>query len=276
MSAQPFEITISSDRIIRGDLFQAQTTAPKGILIICHGFKGFKDWGMFPYVAKQFSSQYHVITFNFSHNGVGADLHSFSELDKFAINTYQLDLEDLNDVIEALKKGDLPLQADTSLPLILLGHSRGAAVSLIYSFDFPERISAVLSWNGITHVDLLTQEQKVEMRHRGYTTIANARTKQDMPLNRIILEDMEAQSARYNIIERVKHAQHPIILVQGDEDYERLIRGSERLISALPAVRWIKIKGGSHTFNTVHPFQGSTGALDEAIEQSLQQLNTLL
>ena len=44
---------------------------------------------------------YFVLSFNFSHNGIGENLTEFTELDKFADNTFSLELEELNEVIDA-------------------------------------------------------------------------------------------------------------------------------------------------------------------------------
>lgn len=38
------------------------------------------------------SEHYDVITFNFSHNGVGENLLEFTELETFAVNTYSCEL----------------------------------------------------------------------------------------------------------------------------------------------------------------------------------------
>lgn len=69
----PFQIIIEQDQLIRGDLFPS-TNKSRGTLVICHGYKGFKDWGMFPYIAKELSEHLDVVTFNFSHNGIGENL----------------------------------------------------------------------------------------------------------------------------------------------------------------------------------------------------------
>ncbi|MDH3268405.1 MAG: alpha/beta hydrolase, partial [Ignavibacteria bacterium] len=68
-------------------------------LIFVHGFKGFKDWGFWPYTGNYFGNRgFFVLTFNFSNNGVGEKLTEFTELDKFANNTFSLELEELNEV----------------------------------------------------------------------------------------------------------------------------------------------------------------------------------
>jgi len=70
-------------------------------LIFVHGFKGFKDWGFWPYSGNYFAERgFFILTFNFSHNGIGENLTEFTELEKFANNTFSLELEDLNEIIQ--------------------------------------------------------------------------------------------------------------------------------------------------------------------------------
>lgn len=264
----PFEINIEQDRLIRGDIFPSNHPS-QGAIVICHGYKGFKDWGMFPYVAKKLSEHYDVITFNFSHNGVGENLVEFTELEKFAANTYSRELEDLDILIKSISEERLPMNHKIrNHPLFLMGHSRGAGVCLIYSFDNSDLIQGVISWNGVADLDLFSNEEKNEMKSNGRAYIFNGRTKQQMPLNLEILEDMEEHQERYHILERVKYAKTPITLIQGSEDFQKLRKGSSLLQEANPFISWIEIPGGNHTFKTVHPFQGTTEPLEEAILQT--------
>ncbi|WP_338042277.1 alpha/beta hydrolase family protein [Paenibacillus alba] len=272
-AGKPFELKLEQDRIVRGDYFEANIQPSRGRLIICHGYKGFKDWGMFPHVAQGLANEVDVISINFSHNGVGEDLLEFTELEKFAKDTYSKDLEDLAAVIQYSQHQD-----DTTVekPVFLLGHSRGAAVCLIYALDHPEQISGVLSWNGTANVDLLTEENKAEIRAKGRTYTLNGRTKQNMPLDLEILEDMERNAERFDIVGRIREAACPITLIQGTEDGERGIQGSKRLIEQNPAITWIRIPEGNHTFGSVHPFKGESQPLRGAIEASLQTIHDML
>lgn len=267
----PFELHMSEQRIVRGDIYKAKEEPSKGTLLLLHGYKGFKNWGMFPYVASELAEAVDVVALNFSHNGVGEDLMDFTELEKFAGDTYSKDLEDLEVIISDIHK-----HVGTDKPILLLGHSRGAGVSLIYALDHPAEITGVISWNGITHVDLLTPENKAEMRATGRSYTLNGRTKQMMPLNLEILEDMERNVERFDIIGRIREAAFPITLVQGTEDGERLIKGSEKLVANNAAIQWVKIPGGNHTFGSVHPYQGETQPLRMAIEETRGAIRSML
>lgn len=273
----PFQLEVEPQRLIRGDLFHAQTES-RGTLIICHGFKGFKDWGMFPYVAEQLSPALDVITFNFSHNGVGESLTEFTELDKFAKNTFSRELEDLEFLLRTIRAGEwLPGHTVAEKPLFLLGHSRGGGISLIYALDHPEHVTGVISWNGSVHLaGMFGEETLKEMRSKGRAFIRNARTNQDMPLDVEILDDLERHKERFNIVARIKDAQVPITLIQGTEDLPALRDGSAELVKENPAIRWVNIEGGNHTFNTVHPFQGETKPLRAAIQETMRFIKDVL
>ncbi|WP_410513374.1 alpha/beta hydrolase [Paenibacillus sp. BR2-3] len=258
-----FKIPAGADAVLRCSHFPAQTPA-KSLIVIAHGYKGFKDWGMFPYAASSLSMEHEVITFNFSHAGIGEDPEAFTELEKFARNTYQRELKDMEVLLSYLSQHP----KFGGLPLFLLGHSRGAGDCLLYALDHPGEISGVISWNGVTNLDLFTDEQKKDMKDKGRAYVLNGRTGQQMPLDAIILEDLEQQQERYNLLKRMEHSTFPAILIQGSQDGARLRLGSEQLISIRPDIDWVQIPGGNHTFGTVHPFAGTTSQLEQAIAET--------
>ncbi|WP_379127719.1 alpha/beta hydrolase family protein [Paenibacillus sp. sgz500958] len=258
-----FEIPAGTDAILRCSHFPAQSKA-KSLIVIAHGYKGFKDWGMFPYTAASLCSEHEVITFNFSHAGIGEDLQNFTELDKFARNTYKRELKDLEILLSYLSQHP----KFGGLPLFLLGHSRGAGDCLLYALEHSDELSGVISWNGITNLDLFTDEQKQEMKEKGRAYVLNGRTGQQMPLDAIILEDLDQQKERYNILKRMENSRFPLVLIQGTLDSPGLRKGSEQLIAVRPDVSWVQIAGGNHTFGSVHPFDGATPELDRAIAET--------
>ncbi|MBP2001693.1 pimeloyl-ACP methyl ester carboxylesterase [Paenibacillus shirakamiensis] len=265
-----FDVQLPTGRQLHCTHYPCKQDIADSLIIIVHGFKGFKDWGMFPYVAEQFSQHHEVITFNFSHNGIGSSPVDFTELDDFAINTYQLELQDLSALISYTQQVDeLKL-----LPLILIGHSRGAGTSLIYGLDHPRTLAAVLSWNGITRLDLFSDQQKQEMRIHGISYVVNGRTGQAMPLDAVLLQDLELHAEQYDIFSRITHADFAVALIQGTEDHLRV--GSAQLTSAHPHIPWIHVEGGNHTFNSVHPFQGASQQLKDAIEVSESFISDVL
>ncbi|GIP39716.1 hypothetical protein J31TS4_29960 [Paenibacillus sp. J31TS4] len=273
---QAFRLAMGEDRVLRGDLYPAKGTS-RGTLLICHGYKGFKDWGMFPYAAEQLSEGLDVLAFNFSYNGIGEEPDTFTELEKFARNTYSRELEDMTFLMRTLEAGALPTERKPlASPLFLLGHSRGGGVCLLYAFDHPEQVAGVISWNGITDVDLFTDREKEQMRTAGRSYVVNARTKQQMPLDKEILDDLERNRERFAILERAGDSRVPAVLIQGEKDHPRLLAGSEELTRRRPDISWLKIPGANHTFNAKHPLREVPRELEQAIELTAQWISSQL
>lgn len=266
----PFELILGDDRIIRADWFPAEA-ASQGTVIVLHGYKGFKDYGMFPSIGAALSDHWDVITMNFSHNGVGESLTEFTELEKFARNTYSLEQEDLLELVEAVRGGALPIDGCAGAepkpwPLYLLGHSKGGGGALLFALDHLELVSGVISWNGTSDLPALyTEAEKAAMLGEGRAYTVNARTKQQMPLDRVLLEDLDRNRERFDLIGRVGSLRVPAVLIQGEKDGANLLRGSAKLVEAQPQMSWHLVPDGDHRFNTVHPFEGETEPFREAL-----------
>jgi hypothetical protein len=112
MTAQhrEFELTNKDGDPIRGDVWTSEGGRRGAAIVICHGFKGFKNWGFFPYTAEQLLERTGrpVVQFNFSGCGIGPDLENFTELDKFERNTFSKELADVRIVLDAAELGTLP------------------------------------------------------------------------------------------------------------------------------------------------------------------------
>ena len=73
-------------------------------VIFMHGFKGYKDWGAFNLVAKEFAKKgFLFIKFNFSFNGTTVEKPcDFSDLEAFGNNNFTRELTDLDRVLDYL------------------------------------------------------------------------------------------------------------------------------------------------------------------------------
>ena len=117
-----FTVTGSGGKPVR-----AVAHGPEGApaVLIAHGFKGFKDWGMFPWIAERLADAgFRAVRFDFSHNGVEAT--DFDRLDLFLLDTWTRPQEDMAAMSSA--RGG---------PLGLLGHSRGGADAILFARHEP-------------------------------------------------------------------------------------------------------------------------------------------
>ncbi|QYR19384.1 DUF1749 domain-containing protein [Paenibacillus sp. sptzw28] len=268
----PFKLEIDKDLVLHGDVTMLDHDREKPVVMLVHGFKGFKDWGFFPYLSEQLALRgYAAISFNFSCSGVGQ--RDFDELVKFGKNTYSREQADLHFLMSQLRAGELPLSGRFDRERIaLLGHSRGGGNSILYASEHPE-FKAVVTWNGIADADLFDETFRKEVISSGVGYVTNARTKQEMPIESSFFEDLDFNAERFNIIDAIAKLPIPVLTVQGDRDSERLVKGHERLREASPNQEHFVISGANHTFGTVHPFIGPTDHLNSAIELTVNFLN---
>ena len=84
------------------DVYYNTSTRKKPVLIFCHGYKGFKDWGAWHLVAEEFvKAGFFFLKFNFSHNGgTVAQPIDFPDLEAFANNNFSTELEDLDRILD--------------------------------------------------------------------------------------------------------------------------------------------------------------------------------
>jgi pimeloyl-ACP methyl ester carboxylesterase len=136
-----FELEPRPGEVLRGDLWVPTPPfdSPDRAIVVCHGFKGFKDWGFFPHVGRHLAERLGclTVTFNFTGSGVGADLENFTEPEAFARNTFSNELADLSAVLVGLEVGELgEVEHEPVARIGVLGHSRGG-VAAILSGELP-------------------------------------------------------------------------------------------------------------------------------------------
>lgn len=269
---EAFTIQLEEGLILRGNVHgPEQSTEELPVVIICHGFKGFKDWNFFPYLAEQLASHgYYAIRFNFSHNGVGKGKYHFDELDKFAVNTYSREQADLAALFHDIVQRKLPFADKFDLKRIgLIGHSRGGANSIIFAAEHPE-IRAVVTWNGVHDVDFFSDELKKEIEEHGVGYVINARTKEKMPLKKHVFEDMKQNKDRFHVLNHLQRMSTPVHIIQGDADSEWLVQGAKKMSEAAPIHSLAIISDGDHTFSASHPLSEPPEPLQAALKETIQ------
>ena len=239
---------------------------PFPVVVIVHGFKGFKDWGMFPPTAHALGARgVATVALNTSRNGVGEDPLEFTELSSFARNTPGREVADVRLVVDSIEAGEADPALDVSR-LGLLGHSRGGGVVLLEASRDP-RVRAVVTWASIASFDRSTPRAKEEWRAQGRMDVPNARTGQVMWLDSAVLDDLEAHRAEYDLEAACARLRSPFLALHGDLDEAVDPGDAERLHawcgSAVKQVRRVPRTG--HTFGAVHPWAGPTPAWERVV-----------
>ena len=259
-----FTIRSSEGLPIRGD-FDAGAS-PRALVVVVHGFKGFKDWGFFPWTAQRLAEhRLAVCRFNMSRSGIGDDPETFDRLDLFEHDTYSTQLRDLETVVRHAQ-GEFP-----SLPTFLLGHSRGGGIALLGAQDVPN-LRGVIVWAPISRVDRWDDATKRSWRERGVLEVENARTKQVMRMSPAMLDDYEANAERLDILAATSRIDVPLLVVHGARD-ESVPVEEGRLIASRARQSSMAVLQASHTFNAIHPLVHVPFELIAAAELSAHFVN---
>ena len=255
---------------VRGDVRIPDGPPPRTAVVVVHGFKGFKDWGFFPWVAEQLAGAGHAtVSFNFSRNGIGSDPEGFTDLDRFGSNTLSLEQGELRSILAEVLDGDLLPRRPRGAALF--GHSRGGAQAILAAAAEP-RVRALVTWAALAHFDRWTEETKEIWRADGRIWTLNQRTGQQMPLDLAFLEDFEANREALDVGAAAGKLCAPWLIVHGTDDLTVWPGEGETLMRANAGARLHLVERAGHTFGAGHPFTGPTPHLREAMERTVAHL----
>lgn len=253
------------------DVRGAGRDASRPAVVIVHGFKGFKDWGMFPHLAERLArAGFAAVSFNLSGSGVD-DAGEFSLPGRFGHNTFSAELQDLNHVLDALMAGDLGIPVPPTLGLI--GHSRGGGIGILQT-GRDSRIRALVTWAAISRVERWSDEQRNSWRTAGHTEIQNARTGQILPLYTDVLDDIDQNVESLDIEAAAARIKVPWLIIHGTQDESVSFNEAESLKAAnqRKKTRLLAIERGGHTFGATHPWRSATPELDTVFDATLDWL----
>lgn len=240
------------------DLFFKENNLNKPIVIFCHGYKGFKDWGAWNLMAKTFADAgFFFIKFNFSHNGGTVEQPiDFPDLEAFGNNNYTKELDDLETVLDWVCNNESLKNETNTNSISLVGHSRGGGIVLLKANE-DTRIKKVITLASVCDFAKRTATigDLEEWKRDGVKYVLNGRTKQKMPHYYQFYEDFKANKNRLNIQKAIEKLQIPHLIIHGNKDHSVLISEAESLKKWNPKAEYQIIENADHVFNTSHPWE---------------------
>lgn len=238
------------------DVFYRKTNLPKPIVIFCHGYKGFKDWGAWNLVAQKFAeNNLFFVKFNFSHNGGTAkNPIDFPDLDAFGENNYILELQDLDNVLDTILATNAYKNEIDKSNITLIGHSRGGGIVVLKAAE-NKKVTKVITWAGVSDFAsrFPSKEELQQWKEKGVAYILNSRTNQKMPHKYQFYTSFKENETRLNIKLAVENLKIPYLIVQGTAD-DRVLP-----IEGLNLHKWnakstlFLVENMNHTLGSSHP-----------------------
>ena len=243
-------------------------TPVRGTLLICHGFKGYKDYGILPGIAHHAAMDGHIAhRFNFSHSGMTNRLDTFERADLFEKDTWGRQIFDLRQVALAASEGAIPaLESSKGLPQIWYGHSRGGVTVLLTAAraflptKYP-KIGAMPLPVGVIpcaaphRAFWLREEDKATLYAQGYIDSPSQRTKQMLRVGLPWLKEIEHHPDAFDPVIAAGRVPCPMEVIHGTEDMTVGVESAEKIAEAAPRATLEIIEGATHVFNTSNPMR---------------------
>lgn len=255
------------------DTFLSKNKKTQPVIIFCHGYKGFKDWGAWNIMAKEIArTGFCFIKFNFSHNGGTIENPiDFSDLEAFGYNNYTKELDDLNDIIGWTQNHfENNILVDPN-QICLVGHSRGGGIAILKASE-DDRINKLITLASVSDFGRRTATvgDLKEWKEQGVKYVLNGRTKQQMPHFYQFYEDFKANEERLHIQSAEKRIKIPHLIIHGNADTSVSINEAKELHQWKPDSQLKVIEGADHVFNVKHPWK------DSVLSTELEKVSRLI
>lgn len=255
------------------DAFYPETERKLPLIVLVHGYKGYKDWGAWNLMAEKFAEAgFFFVKFNFSHNGTTVeDPHNFADLEAFGNNNYSKELSDLQAVINYFVKD---AKVDDQ-KIILIGHSRGGGISIVNTYE-DERINGLITLASVDSLERFPKNEAFEnWKKAGVYYVVNGRTKQEMPHYYQFFEDFEKNEHRFDVERATEMAKAHFLIIHGTNDESVGMKNAEHLHILHPNSELFLIENANHTFGAKEPWEEENlpGDLSKVVEKSIEFIN---
>jgi uncharacterized protein len=275
---KPFEISLENGNLLRGDLRYPAGSLPHPLIIVCHSFMAFKDWGFFPHVGEMLAGAgFASFVFDFSMNGASSVAGRITDFGKFEQNTFAQELVDIRSVVDAVAGGRIGEGAVNPDSIGLLGHSRGGGLAILHA-SRDMRIRSLVTWAAIASFDRWTRRQKEMWRQTGTLPLARNSGVSPLRLGIGLLDDLEAHRAEYDLRLAAKRIAIPWLILHGGTDVTVPVREAEQLYTASdPEMARLEIlEHTGHLFNAASSEEDGWKTIDRVIDRTVRWFHSTL
>jgi uncharacterized protein len=278
MQTDHFTLKGADGARITGDVYLPEADQPP-LVVVIHGFKGFKDWGFFPWLGRTLAEGgLAAAVINLSHNGVGDDSETFERLDLFERDTWSKRVYDMQQVLDAATHGLLTDHAHPNPARVgLLGHSMGGGLALLMAAK-DARVRSVVTLAGVNRPNRLPMDAvNLALQSIGHVPVENARTGQIMRIGRDFFDELKRHPQAFDIQAAAAAVTLPWLLIHGTEDETVPLEEAHDLLErAGDNAKLLSIEGAGHTFGAAHPFSRPTPDLEQAAAAAVAHFRATL
>ena len=221
--------------------------SPRGTMLMFHGFMGYKEYGMFPWLAEQFAqSGFITHRCNFSHSGMLHGSGAFECIELFRDATWNRQVEDIQILVDAFRLADQPL--------FLFGHSRGGVSTLLAMGRKVVEPDGAIVLSSPSACLTMDDSTKKKLLDEGVIELQSGRTGQTLQIGKVFVEEQVSSPEEHNLLELAKGIEAPCLIIHGDEDPTVSVESANALHAAIPNATLQLIPHGDHVFNTTNPF----------------------
>jgi hypothetical protein len=251
----------------------ASTDALPAVILV-HGFKGFRNWSFFPFLAQTMAaSKMIAVRMDLSLNGMRGTNDRVLDLDAFARNTVTREVDDVHDLVQQLPTC---LGEQWNGIVHFVGHSRGAGVIHVVMKELAEappdgiRLGRGAAWNGVGTWVRWTPRQRPLWIEAGSTEFQNARTGQTLRMNVDYMYDIEQHEQRIDLATAASVLADRMLYVHAAQDLTVPVDEHHALRErAAQCGPLIVLPNTTHTFGMTHPVARITDALCGAATNTL-------
>jgi uncharacterized protein len=265
-----FEVVSSEGFPIRGKMYLPESMRAPSVLMV-HGDLGYMDWGFMPVLATRLANAgVAACCINLSCSGIGEDRENFTEKQLYENGTITQDLSDIMKVLGLLTKGRIPGAQTLRGKVGVFGYGRGAGEAMLAS-DLELLVASLACWSCVSRFDRFSAEQMSNWRREGFLRITDPRTGTEMRLKNRILEDINNNRDRLDIMIAASRLDIPGLMVHGTTDQVASFSDASSISGALGrSSELLAIKDAGFLFGATHPMPEPIPAqLEEAMEATV-------
>jgi pimeloyl-ACP methyl ester carboxylesterase len=263
---EPIEVIASDGGPLRLDYYEASGDTPGGRgVILCHGFRGYKDWGFIRFLATRLAEEgLPAVAFNFASSGITDRDGTFGEPERFRRGTYGGDLADLARISDWLADR---IGAPSGARLGLAGHSRGGVIAVLHAAR-DSRVRAVATLGSPARIGVWPDSYWASWRQGEAAELYDYRTKQTLRLGPELFRDWEANAGLYDTQAILPTLAAPVLVVHGARDALVPLSEAEEFVSfgRSTSVELRVVEGAGHSFQAGDTIRRTPPPLLDAVE----------